>query len=182
MKVRKLLLLLAALAVIITALIVPPVLTYYTATEEIPGVVTSGNIEYIIHNELSSGSAAPEQFIVIPGDEVDRRLFVENVGQQPFYLRVKLVCTLGQQDATGYVEPCAVDSNWTLVDGYYYYNTVLEPGQVSSALFTRLLINGNKVDQTHIGQTLTFRADVETVQSKNNPADHPWDAAGWPAA
>lgn len=182
MKVRGKLLLLAALAVILAVIIVPPVLTYYTATEEIPGVVTSGNIKYIIHNELSSGSAAPEQLIVIPGDEVDRRLFVENDGQQPFYLRVKLVCTLGQQDATGYVEPCAVDSNWTLVDGYYYYNAVLEPGQVTSALFTQLLINGSKVDQTHIGQTLTLRADVEAVQSKNNPADHPWDAAIWPAA
>lgn len=182
MKVRKLLLLLAALAAIFAALIVPPVLTFYTATEEIPGVVTSGNLKYIIHNELASGASAPEKLVIIPGDEVDRRLYVENDCQQPFYLRVKLVCTLGQQDASGYVEPCAVDPNWTLVDGYYYYNTILEPEQVSSALFTRLLINGSKVDQSHIGQTLTLRADVEAVQSKNNPADHPWDAAGWPAA
>ena len=42
-------------------------------------------------------------------------------------------------------------------------------------------IVGEKVDRTHGGSVLSLTVNAYAVQSANNPADHPWDAAGWPA-
>ena len=72
-------------------------------------------------------------------------------------------------------------ANWTLKDGYYYYNRILQPGEITETLFTQVEIVGSKVDQTHGGSTLSLTVNAYAVQSENNPADFPWDASGWPA-
>jgi len=41
-------------------------------------------------------------------------------------------------------------------------------------------IVGSKVDQHYIGKTLSLTVNAYAVQSENNPAEHPWDASGWP--
>ena len=70
--------------------------------------------------------------------------------------------------------------NWTYQDGFYYFNQVLQPGETTPALFNQVQIVGSKVNQTHIGSLLQLTVNAYAVQSENNPAEHPWDAAGWP--
>ena len=175
--------LIVALAVIFTMLIARPVLTFYTTKDTVTGVVTSGGIELKIHNVTSRGVTAPDEIAVIPGDKVDRKVFVENDCQQPFYLRLKLVCTIGADDepADGLLQPNWDSENWTLVDGYYYYNGILEPGGKTPAAFTQVEVVGSRVDQSHVGLAITFEIIAQSVQSKNNTADHPWEVSGWPA-
>lgn len=183
MKARNRLLLIAIAAILLTVL-TQPSLAYYTTIGKATNVVTSGNIELQIHEKTADGSDFPEEGVyVIPGDIVSKQVSVENVCDHPFYLRVKLVS--GADNAALRPEECLkldIDTqSWTLVDGFYYYNRILQPGETTPNLFTQVEIVGSKVDKSFVGSALSLTVNAYAVQSENNPADAPWDAAGWPA-
>lgn len=183
MKARSKLLLIALAAILVTVL-TQPTLAYYTTIGKTTNVVTSGGIQLQIHEKTADGSDFPTEGVyIIPGDIVSKQVSVENVCAHPFYLRVKMIS--GSTNEALSAEDCLkmdIDTgNWTYLDGYYYYNHILQPGETTPALFTQVEIVGSKVDQTHIGSTLSLTVNAYAVQSENNPADHPWDASGWPA-
>ncbi len=177
-------LLLIALAAILATVLTQPTLAFYTTVGKATNVVTSGDIQLMIHEKTADGSPFPAGGVyIIPGDIVSKQVTVENVCGHPFYLRVKLVS--GSTNAALSAEDCLklnIDTaSWTYADGFYYYNRILQPGETTPALFTQVEIVGSKVDQTHIGSTLSLTVHAYAVQSENNPAEQPWDAAGWPA-
>lgn len=185
MRKARLRLLLIALAAILVTVLSRGTLAYYTTVGKATNVVTSGDIQLMIHEQTADGSDFPvEGVYVIPGDVVGKRVTVENICGHPFYLRVKLVS--GTDNTQLSSKDCLkVDLNqtdWTLrEDGYIYYNAVLEPGQTTEAVFTQVEIVGSQVDNSYIGTALTLTVDAYAVQSENNPADYPWEASGWPA-
>ena len=183
MKAKSRLLLIALAAILLTVL-TQPTLAYYTTIGKATNVVTSGGIELKIHEKTADGSDFPAGGVyVIPGDIVSKKVSVENVCSHPFYLRVKLVS--GTTNEALSPDDCLkmdIDTqNWTYADGYYYYNNILQPGETTPTLFTEVEIVGGKVDRSHIGSTLSLTVNAYAVQSENNPAEHPWDASGWPA-
>ena len=183
MKAKARLLLIALAAILLTVL-TQPTLAYYTTIGKATNVVTSGDIRLMIHEKTADGSDFPSEGVyIIPGDIVSKQVSVENVCAHPFYLRVKLVS--GSTNETLSAEDCLkmdINTNdWTCQDGFYYFNRILEPGETTPALFTQVEIVGSKVDQTHIGSTLSLTVNAYAVQSENNPAEYPWDASGWPA-
>lgn len=183
MKAKSRLLLIALAAILLTVL-TQPTLAYYTTIGKATNVVTSGEIQMKIHEKTAGGGDFPAEGVyIIPGDIVSKQVSVENTCSHPFYLRVKLVSA--STNATIAPEDCLkmdIDTtNWTLKDGFYYFNRILNPGEMTQPLFTQVEIVGSKVDQTHIGSTLSLTVNTYAVQSENNPAEHPWDASGWPA-
>jgi hypothetical protein len=183
MKAKARLLLIALCAIFLTVL-TQPTLAYYTTIGKATNVVTSGDIQLKIHERTADGSAFPAEGVyIIPGDIVSKQVSVENVCAHPFYLRVKLVS--GSTNQALNPDDCLkldIDTqNWTLIDGYYYFNRILQPGETTPTLFTQVEIVGSKVDQTHAGSTLRLTVNAYAVQSENNPAEYPWDASGWPA-
>ena len=183
MKAKARLLLIAMAAILVTVL-TQPTLAFYTTIGKATNVVTSGDIQLKIHEKTADGSDFPiEGVYIIPGDIVSKQVSVENVCGHPFYLRVKLVSGTNNQSLSA--EDCLkmdIDTeNWTYLDGFYYYNQVLEPGQTTPVLFSQVEIVGSKVDRSHIGSMLSLTVNAYAVQSENNPAAHPWDASGWPA-
>ena len=177
-------LLLIALAAILLTVLTQSSLAYYTTVGTATNVVTSGGVQLQIHEKTADGSDFPKEGVyIIPGDIVSKKVFVENVCAHPFYLRVELVSSTTNDALTP--DDCLkmdIDTqNWTYVDGFYYYNRILLPGEVTEDLFTQVEIVGSKVDNSHIGSTLSLTVNAYAVQSENNPAEHPWDASGWPA-
>ena len=183
MKAKSRLLLIALAAIVLTVL-TQPTLAYYTTIGKVTNVVTSGDIQLKIHEKTADGSDFPAEGVyIIPGDIVSKRVSVENVCVHPFYLRVKLVG--GSTNEALSADDCLkldIDTqNWTYMDGFYYYNRILQPGETTPPLFTQVEIVGSKVDQTHVGSALSLTVNAYAVQSENNPAEHPWEASGWPA-
>ena len=177
-------LLIIALAAILLTVLTQPSLAFYTTIGKATNVVTSGDIQLMIHEKTADGSNFPAEGVyIMPGDIVSKQVSIENVCDHPFYLRVKLVS--GSTDKTLTPDDCLkLDINtqyWTQEDGFYYYNTILQPGETTPALFTQVEIVGSKVNTSNIGSTLSLTVNAYAVQSENNPADHPWDASGWPA-
>ncbi len=185
MKKLKLRLLLIAIAAIIATLFLQGTLAYYSVIGTATNVVTSGDIRLIIHETSGDGTPFPEEGVyVIPGQIVSKRVTVENDCEHPFYLRVKLVNSVDSTELSA--EECFdIDLNenaWTMrEDGYIYCNEIVYPGQITPPVFTQVEIVGDKVDNSYIGKTLSLTVNAYAVQQENNPADAPWDAAGWPA-
>lgn len=185
MRIQKYKLMLIALAAIVVTWFAQPTLAYYSVIGTATNVVTSGDIELKIHEKTADGKDFPQEGVyVIPGDVVSKIVTVENACGHPFYLRVKLISgttssALSPEDC---MELALNDQDWTYQpDGYLYYNTILQPGETTKPVFSQVEIVGGQVTQNHAGTTLSVTVAAYAVQSENNPADYPWEAAGWPA-
>lgn len=161
-------------------------LAYYSTVGKATNVVTSGNIQLIIHETTSQGTEFPAEGVyIVPGDIVSKEVSIENDCQHPFYLRVKMVYGVDSKELSA--EDCFklnIDEEyWVLHDGWYYYVSPLNPGETSPNVFSHVEIVGSKVDNSYIGKTLTLTVKAQAVQSENNPVvdGNTYTAFGWPA-
>lgn len=181
---QKLQLFVLSVCAIIVTVLSYGTLAYYSVTGTATNVVTSGNIKLAIHETTADGTPYPDDaVIVIPGQTVSKIVAVENVCGHPFYLRVKLVNAIDKTtvEDDGCLDIDIDETAWTVrEDGYIYYNKVLNPGETTEPVFREVRIIGDKVDNSYIGKVLSLTVNAYAVQQENNPADHPWDAAGWP--
>ena len=74
-------------------------LAYYSTIGRATNVVTSGNIQFIIHETTDQGTEFPKEGVyIVPGEIVSKEVSVENVCEHPFYLRVKIVYGIDSQE------------------------------------------------------------------------------------
>lgn len=180
---RKMKMLSITLAAILIALISQSTIAYYTTIGKATNVVTSGDIELKIHEKTTGDVDFPEEGVtVIPGDKVEKKVTIENICDHPFYLRVKLVNGIDSTELS--VAECFdvnIDrTNWIEEDGWLYYKEIVNPGEITSEIFTEVVIVGDKVDNEYIGKALNLTVTAQAVQSEHNSAANPWDAQGWP--
>ena len=175
-----------ALVAAMMAFISTSTLAYYQAVGKATNVVTSGNIQFIIHETTDAGTEFPKEGVyIVPGDIVSKRVTIESDCGHPFYLRVKMVYGVDSQELTA--EECFKlninEAYWEYHDGWYYYNEIVNPGETTPYVFSHVEIVGSKVDNSYLGKTLTLTVDAQAVQSENNPliGDKIYTASGWPA-
>ena len=161
-------------------------LAYYTTVGKATNVITSGNIQFIIHETTDQGTEFPEEGVyIVPGDIVSKKVTIESDCEHPFYLRVKIVYGVNSTELTA--EDCFKlninEKYWELHDGWYYYKGVVEPGETTPYVFSHVEIVGAKVDNSYLGKTLTLTVEAHAVQSENNPIEDGkvYSALGWPA-
>ena len=108
-------------------------LAYYSTVGKATNVVTSGNIQFIIHEKTDLGTEFPEQGVyIVPGDIVSKEVSIESDCEHPFYLRVKVVYGVDSQELSA--DECFKlninEEYWQLVDGWYYYTGIVKPGEL----------------------------------------------------
>lgn len=174
-----------ALAAIVLTFFTQGTLAYYSTVGKATNVVTSGDIQFIIHEKTDQGTEFPEEGVyIVPGDIVSKQVSIESDCAHPFYLRVKLVYGIESQELSS--EDCfKLDINeeyWTFHEGWYYYNGIVQPGETTQNVFSHVEIVGSEVDKTYIGKTLTLSVIAHAVQSENNPitGSDTFTASGWP--
>ena len=167
------------------AFMVQPTAAYYQTVGKATNVVTSGNIQLIIHEKTDQGTEFPADGVyILPGDVVSKEVSIENDCAHPFYLRVRMIYGTTAQDLTP--EECLklnINSEyWQLHDGWSYYKDVVNPGETTPNVFSHVEIVGNKVQTNHIGKTLSLTVNAQAVQSENNPITNGniYTASGWP--
>lgn len=161
-------------------------LAFYSTVGRATNVVTSGNIQFIIHEMTDQGKEFPQEGVyIVPGDVVSKKVSIENDCEHPFYLRLKVVYGVNSQELSS--EDCFKlnidEEHWELnEDGWYYYNAVVEPGETTPEVFSHVEIVGSKVDNSYLGKTLTLTVRAQAVQSENNPITDgkTYTASGWP--
>lgn len=185
-RLRRKMAVIAVTAIILTILS-QGTLAYKSVIGTATNVVTTGSIKLAIHEVTEAGESFPENGVVVRvGDVVSKRVSVENLCGHPFYLRMKLVYSAEDQALQGSTEECFQpnidESMWQLVDGWYYYKGIVEPGQRTPNLFTEVKVLTPAVRSKYAGETLTMTVVAHGVQSENNPLvdGAVWTAAGWP--
>ena len=161
-------------------------LAFYQTVGKATNVVTSGDIQLIIHEKTDQGTAFPEEGVyIIPGDIVSKQVSIENDCEHPFYLRVKIVYGVDSKELSS--EDCFklnINENfWKLhEDGWYYYNGIVNPEEITPNVFSHVEMVGSKIDSSYIGRTLTLTVRAQAVQSENNPVTdgNIYNASGWP--
>lgn len=174
-----------ALVAILLTFMSQATLAYYSTVGKATNVVTSGNIQFIIHEMTDQGTPFPEEGVyILPGDVVSKEVSIESDCAHPFYLRVKIVYGVNSQELSA--EDCFKlninEEYWELHDGWYYYKEIVEPGETTPNVFSHVEIVGSKVDNSYIGKTLTLSVVAHAVQSENNPisGNNTYTASGWP--
>ena len=179
---RKLLISLIALAACLVTLLTQPTLAYYSVLGEATNVITSGEIACKIVEKMGDGDFPSEGVYVKPGSIISKKVSVQNIGTNPFWLRVKLKNAI--DDTTLSADVLELDINSTDWidggDGYYYYKKPLEPGCETEKLFTQVKVAGS-ADNNYFGKTVKLTVYAYAVQSEYNGASSPLNVAGWPA-
>ena len=166
----------------ILAVISVGTLAYFTSEQNAENVISAGNIKLEIHEKTASGEDFPKEgIIVMPGDTVSKIVTVENTGDHPLYLRVKL--TEGVSDEALTTDDC-LDINinrscWLEKDGYYYYYRALQSGETTEQLFSEVYFDLYNIDNKYLGKHFTLNVAASAVQSENNGSDV-LNAMGWP--
>lgn len=174
-----------ALAAILITMMAQASLAYYSTVGKATNVVTSGNIQFIIHEMTDQGTEFPEDGVyIVPGDIVSKEVSIESDCNHPFYLRVKMIYGVDSQELSS--EDCFKlninEEYWKLHDGWYYYTGVVNPEETTPNVFSHVEIVGSEVDNSYIGKTLTLTVKAQAVQSENNPIQdgNTYSASGWP--
>jgi len=182
----KLKIFVVSLVAAMMAFISTSTLAYYQTVGKATNVVTSGNIQMMIHEMTDQGTEFPQEGVyIVPGDVVSKKVSIESDCEHPFYLRVKMVYGINSQELSA--EDCFKlninEAHWQWHEGWYYYKGIVNPGETTPNVFSHVEIVGSKVDNSYLGKTLTLTVKAQAVQSENNPLTdgNTFTASGWPA-
>ena len=143
-------------------------------------VVTSGNIEL----DVREITALEDGVTIVPGESISWQVEAKNVGDHPFYLRVKLAITTAS--AYYVAQDCLLpqfdETLWEYHDGWYYYKNAVAPDNTPIRLFDFVEVNGDVVDNSYMNKQIDATVVAHAVQSDNNPLTDgkTFTAAGWP--
>ncbi len=190
-------LLVISVAVACLAIAAAGTAAYFTAEEKAHNVITTGGVEIrLVERTEEDGELVPfpEGGIggVMPGVIVPKIVMVENTGKSKAWIRVKVEIAI--EDAAGNALPTSFAAGassepvialstlpgWQPSGGYYYYETPLDAGGLTTALFEEVSFNallGNEYQNC----TATIIVTAQAVQQQNN-AGTVLTATGWPAA
>lgn len=179
---------LIASMLLIVSLISLGTLAYFTDSEDARNVITAGNVDITLHDEDGNEEPFPSDGVssVMPGDEVDKVVYITNTGDNAAFVRVRLdkAITAGEGiEADLDFEHITLNldlSGWTKDGDWYYYNWILEPGARTTDLFTEVAY-GTALGNDYMNAVVTIDVVAEGVQSANN-GSNPITASGWPTA
>jgi len=182
---------LAAILVCCLALAGTGTYAYFTAQETAYNVITTGELVMDLV-EMHDGEPWPEGGVsgVMPGDAIDKRVTIQNLGGVEFYTRARIfgevILENGETEelTLDQVEIDLNDTEWIEnEDGfYYYYRSLLPRGadgviDETEPLFTTVTLKRDLGD-AYQNARIELTVDAEAVQTKNNGTG-PLDAAGW---
>lgn len=195
---KKKILALSLCVVMLAVAIVGGTLAYFTDTDAATNTFTVGNVDIELTEPNWEGTGSNDAPEVYPGEPLAKDPTVENVGANPCFVRIKVtgLDCLGNAGMityrTDYVTGKLGD-NWELgSDGYFYYNKVLEVGDVTDALFDQIVIptgleNGDPEDEFNVVVTAEAvqaqgaKASFAAVQAMTVPEIQAWFGTCIPA-
>lgn len=180
----------AAIGMLLLALTVFGSIAYFTTEDVAHNVITTGEIDIELHEWADEQKTIPfpEGGVdgVMPGTGITKIVELTNNGANAAFVRIKVdkaITLSGQSGETPDLDLVELDFNtgaWTKqADGFYYYNTVLEPGETTDELFTRVSL-GSGMGNLYQNSSIEVTVKAYAVQSANNGTD-PLTALGWPA-
>ena len=176
---------LAVLALYVATLAAGTIAFFTSESPIAHNVITTGGIAIELKEWADEAKTKPFENLdnVMPGTDATKIAEVKNTGENPAWVRVKLEKSItlkegGEADLSLLALDIDTDK-WTAGgDGYYYYKDILQPGETTAPLFTKVTFDktmGNEYQNAKAEITVAAQA----VQSANN-GETVDKAAGWP--
>lgn len=107
---------------------------YLITRDEAVNIFTVGETVIEIEEEFDP---PPE---LKPGVEFTKKPHVKNTGNLPCFVRMRADFSIS--DAEDFCEPLIINNKWVYnaTDGYYYYKDLVQPGESTTDLFTKVKI------------------------------------------
>lgn len=193
---RKLIGLLAVTSIL--TVMVFSTLAFFTAEDNAINRLTTGNVNILLNDDTILDEELvpfPEEGLIgfVPGDVVDKIVSVTNTGDNPVWVRISIDPSITPGQIEDEIQTQAVldfqyitmdlnigsEGDWMLgADGWYYYKTILDPGETTANLFTTVSFD-IEMGNEYMNAYIEIPIDAEAVQSQNN-GDTVEDAEGWP--
>ena len=99
----------------------------------------------MIAKESGETVAFQDQTGVMPGSEVSKIVQIKNTGDQPVYVRISMDTAIALVNGSPDEADLSLISfdidteNWTLQNGFYYYNAPLAAGETTVPFFTKVV-------------------------------------------
>ena len=161
---------------------------YFTYSEVTRNVITTGGVALTIREWMDESKEEGDEFPkegmrIMPGAEITKIVEIENTGLSDAYVRVKVQTIVDMEssdaiDHSSFISMDLNDKEWTLKDGYYYYNKSLSSGEITVPLFTTVTFSK---DMGNVYQNSTINIDIlaHGVQAEYN-GESSLEAKGWP--
>lgn len=178
-----------ALVVICLSLMAYGTLAYFTYEDTATNVITAGNLKVeLVELSEQDGQQVPFEDVVgvMPGVEVSKIVLVRNVADYAAWVRISVGTAIELAEGVeGEADVSLVTCNfntedWTLQDGYYYYNRPLAAGEETESLFTKVTF-APEMGNMYQNSKAIISVGLQAVQVANN-GSAVFEAAGWPEA
>ena len=180
-----------AAILICLSIITSGTLAYYTTSDTARNVITSGGVEVkVVEQQLVNGSLLPypsQPIPVMPATTVSKVVSVQST-QQSAWVRMNYSLTVYNSNGEKMEIPTEElnrvivietdDSNWTLKDGWWYYDTAIKSGETTKPLFEEVVFSGPHMDNKYQLCTVVIDVTAQAVQQANN-GNTVWEALGW---
>ena len=180
-----------AVVVICLSLITSGTLAYFTAEDTARNVITSGGIDIeVVEQQLVDGTLQPypdQPIPVMPATTVSKVVSVKST-EQAAWIRVNYTVTVYDADEKILEVPAEElnkviviapnTANWMLKDGWWYYDTAVKAGEMTTPLFEQVAFSGPDMDNKYQNCTVVIDVTAQAVQQANN-GDTVMEAAGW---
>lgn len=161
-----------------TLMLVGGTLAWFADSSTVSNKITTGSIDIKVEEPEYPGNDKPEVTNVTPGTVIPKDPTVFNIGKNSAYIRVKLTydqSTLSEEKIASCLDFNVKD--WTLVNGYYYYNSIVVAGDHTNPLFNAVTIQEGW-DNDEMNAAMNIKVDANAIQSDNTvPADFTGNAA-----
>ena len=191
---KKKLLYIAAILICLS-LITGGTFAYFTASDTVRNVITTGNITgtvHVVEQQLVNGTLQPypnQPIQVMPSTTVSKIVSVKSDGS-PVWVRMSYTVTVYDTQGKEMEVPAdelakvvVIESdtaNWTCKDGWWYYNTAIKSGETTKPLFEEVEFSGPHMDNKYQLCTVVVDVTAQAVQQANNGTTV-LEALGWPA-
>ena len=187
-KVNKRKVLVKSIIVCLLAILAAGTLAFFTDYDTAYNVISMGMIDIAVHettiDEQGKEIPFPEECIsnIVPGMKVVKKVWVENLGTESVYVRINVERKLTPSELDPkYIHLEGVNNeDWTLVGDYYYYNSAVEPDEVTTLLFDAVRFD-KYMPNPYRKSKVEVIVKAEAVQVKNN-GETVFDAVGWPSS
>ena len=187
------------IVVICLEIAVSGTIAYFTSDDTAHNIITSGGVEIkVVEKTLGKGNVLvdfPKDGIkgVMPGKTVSKIVQVKNTGNNEAWIRINVESTI--TNPAGESLPLTIGENKKVIeysildgwvdggDGYYYFQSPVEPEQLTEELFKEVKFNLNMGNE-YQNCAANIIINAQAVQTANNPIPEGGsviDIRGWPS-
>ena len=105
---------------------------------------------------------------LVPGMEIKKNVKVENTGLSDCYVRIKAVFNNSHMEQYCEIDWNDTDWEYSSMDGYWYYPEILEDGDVTPSLMTKVTVSSYAPEEKLIPfEIIVYAESVESTQAES---------------